>query len=54
MEIFLFMTGTGKALRKINRKGRGGEEYLNIFNITLDEDKGEMFVNDINKKNHCI
>lgn len=36
----------GKALRKINRKGQGGEEYTYITNITLDEDKNEMFVND--------
>lgn len=41
---------TGKALRKINRKGQGSEEYVNIFNITLDEEKGEMFVNDIYSK----
>lgn len=38
---------TGKALRKINRKGQGGEEYANIYNIILDEDNKEMFVNDI-------
>ena len=38
----------GKALRKINRKGQGGEEYSWIYSITLDEDNGEMFVNDAN------
>jgi hypothetical protein len=48
-DIFVY-DRNGKALRKINRKGRGGEEYLNVFNITLDEDKGEMFVNDINAR----
>lgn len=37
----------GKALRKINRKGQGGEEYINIYNIILDENNEEMFVNDI-------
>jgi hypothetical protein len=37
---------TGKSLRKINRKGQGGEEYTRIYNITLDEDNGEMFVSD--------
>ena len=36
----------GKALRKINRKGYGGEEYTDIIRITLDEDNGEMFVSD--------
>jgi hypothetical protein len=40
---------TGKALRKINRKGRGNEEYTNIFNIVLDENNGEMFVNTLGK-----
>ncbi|MDR2921285.1 MAG: 6-bladed beta-propeller [Tannerella sp.] len=38
---------TGKALRKINRKGQGGEEYTNILGITLDENNNEMFINDI-------
>jgi hypothetical protein len=37
---------TGKALRKINRLGRGGEEYTNIYMVILDEDNSEMFVND--------
>jgi hypothetical protein len=45
-DIFIF-DRNGKALRKINRKGQGGEEYTNILNITLDEDNGEMFVNDL-------
>ena len=36
----------GKALRKINRKGQGPEEYTFILDITLDEDNEEMFVND--------
>lgn len=35
----------GKALRKINHKGKGGEEYTNILGITLDEDNNEMYVN---------
>jgi hypothetical protein len=37
---------TGKALRKINRLGRGPEEYTNIYRVILDEDNSEMFVND--------
>lgn len=38
---------TGKAIRKINRKGQGGEEYISVFSITLDEESEEMFINDI-------
>lgn len=37
----------GKAIRKINRKGQGGEEYISLYSVTLDEESGEMFVNDI-------
>lgn len=37
---------TGKALRKINHKGQGGEEYSYILGIALDEDKNEMYVHD--------
>lgn len=48
-DIFVY-DRTGKALRKINRKGQGGEEYIYIYNIILDEDKGEMYINDIYAK----
>ena len=44
-DIFVY-DRTGKALRKINRKGQGGEEYILIVSITLDEDNKEMFIND--------
>ena len=37
----------GKALRKINRLGHGGEEYISILGIVLDEDNNEIFVNDV-------
>jgi hypothetical protein len=37
----------GKALRKINRQGQGGEEYTCVYSITLDESNDEMFVSDI-------
>jgi hypothetical protein len=43
--IFIF-DRKGKALRKINRKGQGAEEYTDIVRIVLDEDAGEMFVCD--------
>ena len=36
----------GKALRIINRKGQGGEEYIEYSQIVLDEDNGEIFVCD--------
>ena len=42
-DIFIY-NRNGKALRKINRKGRGGEEYTYISGITLDEDNEEMFI----------
>jgi hypothetical protein len=43
-DIFIF-DRNGKGLKKINRKGQGGEEYTNISGITLDEDNDEIFVN---------
>ena len=45
---------TGKSLRKINRQGRGSEEYTNIFGITLDEENEEMLVNDISKRKFLV
>ncbi|MDR1408662.1 MAG: 6-bladed beta-propeller [Tannerella sp.] len=45
-DIFIFDRRTGKGLKKINRKGQSGEEYTNIQRIVLDEEKGEMFVDD--------
>ena len=35
-----------KALRMINRKGQGGEEYTYITKIILDEDNNEILVHD--------
>ena len=43
-DIFVY-DRNGKALRKINRKGQGGEEYIYILGIVLDEDNNEMFIN---------
>ena len=43
-DIFIF-DRNGKGLRKINRFGQSGEEYTNVLGITLDEENGEMFVN---------
>lgn len=44
-DIFVY-DRTGKAIRKINRKGQGGEEYTFCRSITLDDDNNEMFIND--------
>ena len=35
---------SGKALKKINRKGQGGEEYNILSRVVLDENNNEMFV----------
>lgn len=36
----------GKALKIINRRGQGGEEYNSISSIILDENRNELFVCD--------
>lgn len=40
----------GKALRVINRKGQGGEEYISTLNIRLDEENEEIFINDHSRR----
>lgn len=45
-DIMIFDRTTGQALRKINHKGQGAEEYLLLVNLILDEENGEMFAND--------
>ena len=37
----------GKAVRKINRRGQGNEEYYATNGIYLDDEKGEMFVGNL-------
>ena len=37
---------SGMGLRKINRMGRGPEEYTSAYSIVLDEDNNEIFVHD--------
>ncbi len=44
-DIFVY-NRKGKAIRKINRKGQGGEEYISFLNVILDEENEELFVND--------
>lgn len=43
--IFIF-DKKGKAVKKINRKGQGGEEYTYFLGIVLDEENEELFVNE--------
>lgn len=45
-DIMIFDRTTGQALKKINHKGQGAEEYLLLVNLILDEENGEMFAND--------
>lgn len=49
-DIFVFDRETGKGLRKINRKGKGPEEYLHLTNMVLNEDNNELFINCISTK----
>ena len=49
-DIFIF-NRNGKGLRKINRKGQGGGDYLHPTKIVLDENNEEIFILDyISKK----
>lgn len=41
--IYVFDRKTGKGIRKINRKGQGGEEYAFIVSAAMDEDNEEIF-----------
>ncbi len=49
-DIFVFDRKTGKALRKINRKGEGPEEYSHITDIVLEEENNEIFINCLSLK----
>jgi len=49
-DIFIFDRNTGKALRKINRMGKGPEEYSHITDIVLEEEKNEIFINSMTMK----
>ena len=48
--IYMFDRKTGKGIRKINRLGRGPEEYAHVSNVILDEEKNELFVNSVMSK----
>ncbi|MFW6327926.1 MAG: 6-bladed beta-propeller [Bacteroidota bacterium] len=49
-DIFVFDRNTGKAVRKINRKGNGPEEYIHVTDVVLEEENNELFVNCISTK----
>lgn len=48
-DIFVY-DRNGKAIRKINRKGQGGEEYISCRSVILDEENNELFINDHHAK----
>ena len=45
-DIFIY-DRKGKAIRHINRKGQGNEEYAATSGVYLDDEKGEIFVGNI-------
>lgn len=45
-EILIFDRSTGQGLKKINRRGQGPEEYILPFNVHLNKEENELFVND--------
>ncbi len=49
-DIFLFDRETGEGIRKLNRKGQSGEEYLMPTDCVIDEAKGELFVLDYQRR----
>lgn len=49
-DIYVFDRNTGKALRKINRMGKGPEEYSFLSEIALDEENNELFINSSSSK----
>ena len=53
-DIFLYERSTGKGIRKINRKGQGGEEYTQITQIVLDEEQNEMFIVDYPRQKFMV
>lgn len=44
-DIFIF-DRQGRAVKKFNRRGQGGEEYVLLLEVVLDEKRSELFVND--------
>ena len=53
-DIFLYERFSGKAIRKINRKGQGGKEYTQITQMVLDEAQNEMFIVDYPRQKFMV
>ena len=45
-DIFVF-DRNGKGISKFNHQGQGNEEYIYIYGAVLDEDNGEILINDV-------
>lgn len=45
-DIYIF-DRNGKGLRKFNRKGQGSEEYIFNLSVFLDEEKGEIYIDEV-------
>ncbi len=46
-DIYIFDINNGKGLKKINRKGSGAEEYINITDMLLEEETNQLLLSDI-------
>ena len=48
-DIFIF-DRQGRAVKKINRVGQGGEEYVLLLEALYDEETDDLFVSDLGRK----
>ena len=48
-DIFIF-DRKGKAVKKVNRVGQGGEEYVFLLEAIYDEENDDLFVSDLGRK----
>lgn len=48
-DIFIF-DRQGKAVKRINRVGQGGEEYVLLLEAIYDEENDDLYVNDLGRK----
>lgn len=45
-DLYFFDRKDGKALKRFNRRGGSGEEYVNALDVILDDTNGDVFIND--------
>lgn len=45
-DLYVFNRKDGKALKRINRRGGSGEEYITALDVVLDDTNGDILVND--------